>query len=147
MPVPKMQSVMQEITEAFAHVCLDSQEIPTLEGAIHVRITLRQFKVLANANNVLCLVPRPVPEDNSCKQDGDCPSKMACFNGDCENPCLRIEPCAPNAACTVHDDLPLRTMVCVCEPGFTGKGDLQCDPIGRKVESSKLTDINQRSAF
>ena len=78
------------------------------------------------------LVPRPVPEDNSCKQDADCPSKQACFDGDCENPCLRIEPCASHAICTVHDDLPLRTMVCVCEPGFTGKGDLQCDRIGEQ---------------
>ena len=75
-------------------------------------------------------VPQPIEEDNSCKKDADCPSKQACFNGDCENPCLRIQPCADHAICTVYDDLPLRTMVCVCEPGYTGKGDLRCDRIG-----------------
>ena len=82
-------------------------------------------------------VPEPVPEPSGCKSDGECPSKQACFNGLCENPCLRIQPCAANANCIVYDDLPLRTMVCICEQGFTGKGDERCDPIRK---SSILTN-------
>ena len=76
------------------------------------------------------LVKEPVIIDPGCLEDADCPSRQACFSGDCKNPCTELEPCAANAICTVYDDLPRRTMTCVCKPGYTGKGDVRCNPIG-----------------
>ena len=51
------------------------------------------------------------------------------------NPCQVIDPCARNADCRVHDTLPLRTMSCLCQPGFTGNGEERCDLITEPVEA------------
>lgn len=72
----------------------------------------------------------PPPPDPGCKGDVDCPSKLACFDGDCRNPCFEIKPCVPNADCAVYDTLPRRTMTCTCREGYIGKGDVKCDKIG-----------------
>ena len=86
-------------------------------------------------------VPEPVI-DEGCKRDGDCPSKEACFSGDCKNPCLEIRPCVSNAICKVYDTLPRRTMTCTCKPGFTGKGDVRCDKISMfRMSKIKQTNI------
>lgn len=58
--------------------------------------------------------------------DVDCPSKMACFSGICKNPCYETKPCSIHAVCSVIDTLPLRTMVCTCEPGYIGDADVAC---------------------
>lgn len=58
--------------------------------------------------------------------DSDCASKLACFKGDCKNPCYEIKPCGPNAECVVVDTLPHRTMSCQCIPGYVGDADIQC---------------------
>ena len=82
-----------------------------------------------------CLVPEPVIEEPGCITDGDCPSRHACFSGECLNPCLHIQPCVANAECVVKDELPLRVMVCTCNPGYTGKGDERCELISMsKIE-------------
>ena len=73
----------------------------------------------------------PPPPDPGCKEDRECSSREACFDGECDNPCDVIQPCAQNAECIVHSTLPLRTMSCVCLPGFTGKGDVRCDRISK----------------
>ena len=74
----------------------------------------------------------PPPPDPGCKEDRECPSREACFSGDCKDPCKVIQPCVNNAECKVHSTLPLRTMSCICLPGFTGKGDVRCDKISKK---------------
>lgn len=61
-----------------------------------------------------------------CTSDGECPSKHACFNGDCVNPCTVIKPCGINAQCLVVDSLPLRTMTCQCLPGYFGNPNVEC---------------------
>jgi len=66
-----------------------------------------------------------------CTTDKDCPSRQSCLQEKCKDPCLAIAPCTSNAKCTVHNSLPLRTMSCTCLPGFTGKGDVRCDKIGK----------------
>ena len=91
--------------------------------------------IFLNEELEICLnktisVKEPVIVDPGCQEDADCPSRHACFSGDCKDPCRELRPCAAHAICTVYDDLPRRTMTCVCEPGFTGKGDVRCDPIG-----------------
>ena len=70
-----------------------------------------------------------IGESEGCYNDEDCPSKHACFSGECLNPCLVIEPCVQNAECEVKDELPARVMVCTCRPGYSGKGDEHCDKI------------------
>lgn len=68
----------------------------------------------------------PVDIPPQCTMDSDCASKLACFNGDCRNPCSVIKPCGANAECTVVDTLPHRTMSCQCIPGYVGDADIQC---------------------
>lgn len=58
--------------------------------------------------------------------DADCASKLACFGGECKNPCFETKPCGKNAQCLVVDSLPLRTMSCLCLPGFVGDADIEC---------------------
>ena len=86
---------------------------------------------------MLFLVPEPVI-DEGCKTDRECPSKQACIitnnKGDCKNPCTAFQPCVQNAECKVYDSLPLRTMTCTCNPGFTGKGDERCEKISKFLE-------------
>jgi hypothetical protein len=58
--------------------------------------------------------------------DADCATKLACFSGECRNPCIETKPCGTNAECIVVDTLPLRTMSCQCLPNFVGDADIQC---------------------
>ena len=80
---------------------------------------------------LLLTVPEPVVDEPGCYTDGDCPSKEACFDGECLNPCLHVQPCVQNAECAVKNELPLRVMVCTCKPGYTGKGDERCELISK----------------
>lgn len=76
----------------------------------------------------LFLVPKIIEPD--CRTDSQCDSQLACIDEECVNPCQVIDPCARDADCRVHDTLPLRTMSCICRPGFTGNGHVRCDVIG-----------------
>ena len=93
---------------------------------------------------MLILVPEPDP---GCREDRECPSKHACIIengfGTCRNPCLVYEPCARNARCEVHDELPLRVMSCTCLPGYTGKGDVQCDKISKGLVNKFCNGITK----
>ena len=79
------------------------------------------FKV---ANLIFDSVPEPEPE---CRIDGDCPSRLACLNEVCRNPCTSFSPCGQNAECSVQNTLPQRTMVCMCLPGYVGDADVACN--------------------
>lgn len=81
-----------------------------------------------------------IEERPQCTVDADCPSKMACFNNLCKNPCIETRPCGSNAVCSVVDSLPLRTMVCTCEPGFVGNADIGCKP-GKMSFIEIITEI------
>ena len=59
----------------------------------------------------------------------DCPSKTACIRGQCLNPCTLADPCGLNAECQVLDTLPVRTMTCVCFPGYEGDASVECTPV------------------
>lgn len=78
-------------------------------------------------------VPPIIPPQ--CKMDADCPSKLACFSGNCKNPCLETKPCGANAECSVVDTLPLRTMSCLCLPGYVGDADVECK-LGKHFNST-----------
>ena len=88
------------------------------------------------------IISVPPPPDPGCKEDRECSSKQACFSGECENPCSVIKPCTRNAECIVHSTLPLRTMSCVCLPGFTGQGDIRCDKISKQKSFICLSHSN-----
>lgn len=65
--------------------------------------------------------------EEKCSLDKDCPSQLACFTGECINPCEATKPCGVNAVCKVFDTEPVRTMVCECPPGYQGNAAVQCD--------------------
>ncbi len=69
--------------------------------------------------------PEPQPE---CKIDSDCPSRLACINERCQNPCPIIRPCHPSAECRVVDTVPVRTMICMCPDGHVVDRNAQCLP-------------------
>lgn len=80
-------------------------------------------------STVASLPTEPIPEPptpRGCLTDGECPSKQACFNGQCEDPCQVIQPCGTNARCHVIDTLPFRTMTCECLEGYAGNAYMEC---------------------
>lgn len=83
------------------------------------------------------LVPEPQPE---CRVDGDCPSRLACLNEVCRDPCAVLAPCGTNAECSVQNTLPQRTMVCTCLPGYVGDADIACNL--RKISPHSRTTTN-----
>ena len=125
-----LQTAHHGITEDIALAYLTILETPMGLLAHQVSFVKRLLTIF-NFQLTLpsSLVPEPVIEEPGCINDGDCPSKQACFNGECLNPCLHIQPCVQNAECEVKNELPLRVMVCTCKPGYTGKGDERCDLI------------------
>ena len=136
-----MQIALLEITGEYAIAVPVLRVILMALLARQVRIFSKQFiylllKFFTNTSNFkqfyIQKILVPPPPDPGCKEDRECPSREACFSGDCKDPCKVIQPCVNNAECKVHSTLPLRTMSCICLPGFTGKGDVRCDKISKK---------------
>lgn len=108
-------------------------------SVIRTRIALSVSctKVRRRENGTIRLIivarfAEPIAPKVECTQDAECASKLACFNGVCRNPCVETKPCGANAECSVVDTLPLRTMTCLCLPGYLGDADISC----RKGEST-----------
>ena len=86
----------------------------------------------------MLLVPStPEPE---CRVDQDCPSKLACIDERCQNPCQINTPCTGNQKCVVSDTLPTRTVACVCPDGtvFSDRGNCQK---GKRIKKFQSTII------
>jgi len=79
--------------------------------------------------------------------DAECPSKLACFGGECKNPCDVTHPCGANAICEVVDTLPLRTMMCSCLPGFVGEADIGCHKGKNPLELQGYSGVLWSSLF
>ena len=75
---------------------------------------------------LLFSVPEPDIAEPECRVDSDCPSRLACLNEHCQNPCTTLSPCGVNAECTVQNTLPQRTMICMCLPGYVGDANTLC---------------------
>lgn len=69
--------------------------------------------------------PEPQPE---CTFDTDCPSRLACFDNKCKDPCAVLEPCQRPANCEVIPSSPVRTMICICPEGYVSSGSGTCKP-------------------
>ncbi|RZC36324.1 hypothetical protein BDFB_000159 [Asbolus verrucosus] len=64
-----------------------------------------------------------------CREDSECPSRLACINKKCQDPCAILEPCHTPAECQVVGSVPVRTMICVCPPGYISSGSGTCNPV------------------
>ena len=132
-----MQTVKPEITEEFALVDQDIQEILTLKDVDQVRIswTFLFLFLIKNTSTFSCLVPPPEPVNTECKVDVDCPALEICYTSGgsnrCVDPCSTIRPCVSNAECKVFSTTPTRTMTCTCFEGYTGNGVVRCDKISK----------------
>ena len=66
----------------------------------------------------------PEPE---CRVDADCPSKLACMEGQrCDDPCRVNNPCQRDQECSVIDTLPTRTVVCACPANTVAGNNGEC---------------------
>ncbi len=72
-------------------------------------------------------VPEAVISRPECVVDSDCPSRLACMQETCRNPCPALSPCGRNAECSVQNTAPSRTMVCMCLPGYVGDANVACN--------------------
>jgi hypothetical protein len=63
-----------------------------------------------------------------CAKDAECPSRLACLDGSCQEPCAIIRPCFEGARCSVLDTVPVRTMVCTCPSGWITDSEGICRP-------------------
>ena len=98
----------------------------------------------ANHFVAINIIEEPAVVKGGCTTDGECPSKHACFNGECVNPCVVIKPCGLNAQCLVIDSLPLRTMTCQCLPGYFGNPNVECRS-GRRFVLYRLFQLNNKT--
>lgn len=64
-----------------------------------------------------------------CTVDSECPSRLACINNECVNPCTTLEPCLQPSKCEVVPSLPVRTMICICPEGYVSSGNGTCKPL------------------
>ena len=76
---------------------------------------------------VIKIIIVPSTPEPECRVDQDCPSKLACIDERCQNPCQINNPCTGNQRCVVSDTLPTRTVACVCPEGtvFSDRGNCQ----------------------
>ena len=84
--------------------------------------------------------PTVIPEPVGCSSDDECSSNEACYNRNCQNPCVNNNPCSSNAACFVDN----HKANCRCPAGFTG------DPFRRCVQSkshSNFALIGHRNSY
>lgn len=125
--------------------CRSDDECPSDKACINTKCENPCEKTAVCAKNEICRVYNHRPEcacppgfvsdlkrgciqlDEICQYDGDCPSQTACIRGQCVNPCNATQPCGVNAECKVLDTVPVRTMVCICIPGYQGNAAVQCD--------------------
>ena len=120
--VQSMLSVLSALTGTGVSVTMGTLAILITEDVIQVGHIGHHLKLFYYFENIL--VPEPQPE---CRVDADCPSRQACLNEVCRNPCLVLSPCGQNAECTVQNTLPQRTMICMCIPGYVGDADIACN--------------------
>lgn len=94
-------------------------------------------------HNVACRCPESTPIGNplvycerqpvaaiepECRTDADCPSRLACINEKCAEPCHELRPCSQTAKCSVQDSVPVRTMICTCAEGWVPNNEGECKP-------------------
>ena len=97
--------VRPSITTPFAVVWKDTPEIPASNVS---NVKFYPINLLNIFNNKKCSYQLVA----GCRSNSDCPSKEACINGQCANPCR----CGVGAICEIRD----HNAVCKCPSGTTG---------------------------
>lgn len=93
-----------------------------------------------------CSVYKDTEIIHECVVDGDCASKLACFDNKCKNPCQITNICGVDQTCSVIDTLPVRTMICECPSDMINDGSGRCVPIKRdEFECINDSDCNDNS--
>lgn len=62
-----------------------------------------------------------LPEEEECKENGDCGAERACIGQRCQDPCSK-KVCAESAQCKVIAHHP----VCACQEGLSGNPRDEC---------------------
>uniref|UniRef100_A0A0K2TAS5 Putative LOC101893139 [Musca domestica] n=1 Tax=Lepeophtheirus salmonis TaxID=72036 RepID=A0A0K2TAS5_LEPSM len=118
-------------------------ENPCAEGASclaqnHKEKCVCQPPLLGNGF-VLCSLPVKT-EEPECRIDDDCPSKHACINRKCQNPCSRRNPCLPSETCLVVDSSPSKSVSCSCREGFYVGKNGDCIEVDGQPECRSHSD-------
>lgn len=95
---------------------------------------------LSEGNPYTYCYQREVKEPVECEHDGECPNQRACINNHCVNPCEAIKPCTKASICTVHDTLPVRTMICSCPEKMIPDDNGECKRILTVPEGCRNDD-------
>ena len=87
-----------------------------------------------------------------CRSDDECPLTEACFDRECQDPCL-YEQCGQNAVCSVK----VHRSICTCKPNHIGNPYDRCRPYEclidpdcpttQKCENEKCVDPCQCARF
>jgi hypothetical protein len=57
-------------------------------------------------------------EEPECRVDRDCPPKLTCMRGTCQNPCIVNNPCSSSQQCVVTSNpSSIRSVACICPEG------------------------------
>lgn len=99
---------------------------PRAECSVHNHLSVCRCPPGLIGNPYVSCKPEPQPE---CKEDSECPSRLACLNNKCQDPCAVLEPCRRPAECQVIGTVPVRTMICICPPGYISSGSGTCNPV------------------
>ena len=95
-----------------------------------------------NISNKFIAVKIDEPE---CRVDQDCPSKLACIDERCQNPCQINNPCTGNQRCVVSDTLPTRTVACVCPDGTVFSDSGNCQEGNRMYKNITMIFLKNRN--
>ena len=82
-------------------------------------------------------------EEPECRIDSDCPSKLACINSACQNPCIVNNPCSRQQECVVKDTRPSKSVACLCPDGHITDQSGACSKVEAVPECYVDADCDQ----
>jgi hypothetical protein len=66
----------------------------------------------------VCPILAVEAEEPECRVDRDCPPKLTCMSGTCQNPCIVNNPCSSSKQCVVTSNpSSIRSVACICPEG------------------------------
>ena len=114
----QMQTARPEITKSLAPALLPCKEMAmsTVGWSVRKLIETDDFLGRELSSKSIFLAQ---PIETGCKTHKDCPSLLACYNGQCQSPCTKFDHCTGNQQCVVQDPTGNRPVVaCICPDGM-----------------------------